>query len=408
MSRIAVLLLTAVLMALVAAFPAGAQVPEPPKTPTAEGCGGSAATVDPLATKTAIDVLRSGGNAVDAAVAAAGVLGVTEPFSCGIGGGGFMVIYDAKRRRVDTIDSRETAPADLRRDAFEPYVRHRPFQAARVERPERRRARHRARLGGGAEALRHALAALAAAARRADRPRGLRRRRDVRRPGRRATRPSSTTSPRARETYLPGRRRAGRGLDPPQPGHGGHLRAHRRRPGQLLRGPDRARHRRAPCSSRRSPPTPTREVATGLDDAARPRALPRDPPRADEDRLPRPRRLRHGPAVLRRLDRRRGAQHPRGLRRAAQPREATLHRYLEASKLAYADRNAYVGDPAFVDVPLRGLLSDALRRRAARADRPDGAARASRAGRSRGSTTTATATAAASRARTTRAGRRRT
>ena len=114
MSRIAGLVVLAVLMALVAAFPAGAQVgAEPPKTPTAEGRGGSAATVDPLATQTAIDVLRSGGNAVDAAVAAAGVLGVTEPFSCGIGGGGFMVIYDAKRRKVDTIDSREAAPADL-------------------------------------------------------------------------------------------------------------------------------------------------------------------------------------------------------------------------------------------------------------------------------------------------------
>ena len=118
MSRIAGLVVLVVLMALVAAFPAGAQVPAPPKTPTAEGWGGSAATVDPLATQAAIDVLRSGGNAVDAAVAAAGVLGVVEPFSCGIGGGGFMVIYDAKRHRVDTIDSREVAPADLEPTAF--------------------------------------------------------------------------------------------------------------------------------------------------------------------------------------------------------------------------------------------------------------------------------------------------
>ena len=110
MSRIAGLVVVAVLMALVAAFPAGAQVQEPPKTPTAVGTGGSAATVDPLATQAAIDVLRRGGNAVDAAVAAAGVLGVVEPFSCGIGGGGFMVVYDAKHRRVDTIDSREAAP----------------------------------------------------------------------------------------------------------------------------------------------------------------------------------------------------------------------------------------------------------------------------------------------------------
>src|SRR5688572_24183316 len=111
--RLAVIATLAALVATVALFPpvAPAQVVTPPKTPVAEGTGGAAATVDPIATQAAIDVLRSGGNAVDAAVAAAGVLGVVEPFSCGIGGGGFMVVYDAKRRRVDTIDSRETAPA---------------------------------------------------------------------------------------------------------------------------------------------------------------------------------------------------------------------------------------------------------------------------------------------------------
>ena len=118
MSRIAGLALVAVLMVLVAAFPARAQVPDPPKTPVAEGTGGSAATVDPLATQAAIDTLRSGGNAVDAAVAAAGVLGVVEPFSCGIGGGGFMVVYDARHHKVDTIDSREAAPAGMHPDDF--------------------------------------------------------------------------------------------------------------------------------------------------------------------------------------------------------------------------------------------------------------------------------------------------
>src|SRR6476661_2062217 len=118
MSRIAGLALVAVLMALVAAYPAHAAVPDPPKTATAVGYGGSAASVDPLATQTAIDTLRAGGNAVDAAVAAAGVLGVVEPFSCGIGGGGFMVVYDARRHKVDTIDSRETAPAGMTPDAF--------------------------------------------------------------------------------------------------------------------------------------------------------------------------------------------------------------------------------------------------------------------------------------------------
>lgn len=81
------------------------------KTPVARGTGGAAATISEQATRSAIAILDQGGNAVDAAVAAAATLGVTDPFSCGIGGGGFMVVYLAKDRRVITIDHRETAPA---------------------------------------------------------------------------------------------------------------------------------------------------------------------------------------------------------------------------------------------------------------------------------------------------------
>ena len=53
----------------------------------ATGYGGAAATVDPAATETAIEILRNGGNAIDAAVAANATLGVTEPYVAGIGGG---------------------------------------------------------------------------------------------------------------------------------------------------------------------------------------------------------------------------------------------------------------------------------------------------------------------------------
>jgi gamma-glutamyltranspeptidase / glutathione hydrolase len=87
------------------------------KQPTAVGSGGAAGTVDALATKAAIDTLKRGGNAVDATVAAAGVLGVTEPYSAGIGGGGFMVIR-TPQGRVTTIDGREKAPAAMRPDSF--------------------------------------------------------------------------------------------------------------------------------------------------------------------------------------------------------------------------------------------------------------------------------------------------
>ncbi len=78
--------------------------------PVASGSGGAVATISERASQSALQILNQGGNAVDAAVAAAATLGVTDPFSCGIGGGGFMVIYLAKDKRVITIDHRETAP----------------------------------------------------------------------------------------------------------------------------------------------------------------------------------------------------------------------------------------------------------------------------------------------------------
>jgi gamma-glutamyltranspeptidase / glutathione hydrolase len=87
------------------------------KQPTAIGSGGAAATVDLAGTQAAIRTLRRGGNAVDAAVAAAGVLGVTEPFSCGIGGGGFMVIRTSKGK-ITTIDGREESPRAMRPNSF--------------------------------------------------------------------------------------------------------------------------------------------------------------------------------------------------------------------------------------------------------------------------------------------------
>ncbi|WP_216328282.1 gamma-glutamyltransferase [Deinococcus aestuarii] len=88
------------------------------KVPLATGTGGAVSTVDLDASRAAMRILESGGNAVDAAVAAAATLGVTEPFSCGIGGGGFMVIYLARENRVVTIDHREAAPASFTPTVF--------------------------------------------------------------------------------------------------------------------------------------------------------------------------------------------------------------------------------------------------------------------------------------------------
>jgi gamma-glutamyltranspeptidase/glutathione hydrolase len=102
----------------------------PAKQPTAVGRHGAAATVDALGTRAAIDTLRRGGNAVDAAVAAAAVLGVVEPYSCGIGGGGFMVIR-TRKGKVTTIDSRELSPEAMQPDSFLENGAALPFDDAR-------------------------------------------------------------------------------------------------------------------------------------------------------------------------------------------------------------------------------------------------------------------------------------
>jgi gamma-glutamyltranspeptidase / glutathione hydrolase len=107
-----------------------AQPTQAEKVPTAIGTGGAVATVDVLATQAAVEALRAGANAVDAAVLAAAVLGVVEPFSCGIGGGGFMVIRTSDGK-VTTIDHRETAPASMRPDSFLEGGTPLPFNAAR-------------------------------------------------------------------------------------------------------------------------------------------------------------------------------------------------------------------------------------------------------------------------------------
>lgn len=110
---------------LAAAPPAPAQAPPDTnsarptgKAPTAVGTGGAVSTVDPEASAAALKVLKQGGNAADAAVAAAATLGVTEPYSAGIGGGGYFVFYDAETGKVSTIDGRETAPKKMPNDAF--------------------------------------------------------------------------------------------------------------------------------------------------------------------------------------------------------------------------------------------------------------------------------------------------
>ena len=90
---------------------AGADHRPPDKQPVAVGYGGAVVSDTPESTEAGLDVLRKGGTAADAAVAVAATLGVTDPYVAGVGGGGYFVHYDARTGRVSTIDGRETTPA---------------------------------------------------------------------------------------------------------------------------------------------------------------------------------------------------------------------------------------------------------------------------------------------------------
>src|SRR5947199_5789398 len=76
------------------------------------------ATSSPIATQIAVRVLQNGGNAADAAVAAGFALGVVQPHATGLGGGGFLVYYDAKTKGVWALDFREAAPSAAKPDMF--------------------------------------------------------------------------------------------------------------------------------------------------------------------------------------------------------------------------------------------------------------------------------------------------
>ncbi len=70
------------------------------------------AAANPLAAQAGRDILAAGGTAIDAMVAVQAVLGLVEPQSSGLGGGAFLVYYDAETKRLTTFDARETAPMD--------------------------------------------------------------------------------------------------------------------------------------------------------------------------------------------------------------------------------------------------------------------------------------------------------
>ncbi|HET8758363.1 MAG TPA: gamma-glutamyltransferase [Solirubrobacteraceae bacterium] len=351
------LLATAAVISALASAPA-AQAAENPAT--AVGRDGAAATVDTLATKAAIKALERGGNAVDAAVTAAGVLGVVEPFSCGVGGGGFMLIRDRKGH-VITIDGRETAPAAMTPTSFWSGGKPLSFDDARYSGmsagvPGTPLSWERALESYGTISLRRAL-----------------------RPGERIARRGFAVDQVFHDQI------AGNGTyfnDIPSTAAlyldaGGKPLA----VGTRLRNPDLADTyerlgrlgvergfysgpvARAIVAASTDPPTvgdpehPWLPGVMTLDDLRDYTAPFRAPTTISYRGLD---VYGMGPPSSGGSTDGEALNILEGYRDFGRDRVLSLHRYLEASRLAYADRNAYLADPAFFPVPLRGLLSDSF------------------------------------------------
>jgi gamma-glutamyltranspeptidase / glutathione hydrolase len=330
----------------------------PTKQPVATGTGGAIATVDLDASAAGLEVLRSGGNAVDAAVAAAATLGVTEAYSAGVGGGGFLVAYLARERRVVTIDGRETAPAAFREGSFIDPATGQPIPFAE---------RVTSGLGVGVPGT-------VATWQRALRRYGTRSLGRLLQPAIRVaergfvvdqTFHDQTASNAARfaafpataALFLPG------GAPPPV--------------GSMLRNPDLARTYRLLARHGTHPfyrgriaqaiaetvqdppvdPASTLNVRPGLmteADLAAYRALDRPPTRVGYRGY---QVYGMGPPSSGGSTVGEALNILEGYDLGGESSTEALFHYLEATRLAFADRNRWVGDPDVVDVPLRGLLS---------------------------------------------------
>ncbi|MFS2006707.1 gamma-glutamyltransferase [Duganella sp. CT11-25] len=323
------------------------------KTPVATGTGGAVATISEPASKAALAILDKGGNAIDAAVAAAATLGVTDPFSCGIGGGGFMVIYLAKDKRVITIDHRETAPASFTPTVFQENGKPMDFDQVlasgrSVGVPGTVRGWHEALERYGSMSFKQVLAPAITVASEGFKVNDNFTHLVEGNVGKFSMFPATAA------LYL----RNGKAIPA----------------GSTLRNPDLAKSYRALAAGGIKVFYEGRMARAIVDavqahagrmtlaDLSNYEARLRQPVRStyrgyDLYGMPLP--SSGGVAVAEALN------ILEGYDLKSMPRDKAEHLYLEASRLAFADRNAYLADPEFVDAPVAGLLSKdyAARRR---------------------------------------------
>src|SRR5512140_630140 len=103
---------------LIASFATTLAAAKPPVPPKVAKQTAAVVAANPMAVEAGVEILRKGGSAVDAAVAAQAMLGLVEPQSSGVGGGSFMMYYDAKTNVITALDGREKAPAGATPDMF--------------------------------------------------------------------------------------------------------------------------------------------------------------------------------------------------------------------------------------------------------------------------------------------------
>ena len=322
--------------------------------PVMTGTGGAVATISAQASQAALAILNQGGNAVDAAVAAAATLGVTDPFSCGIGGGGFMVIYLAREKRVITIDHRETAPSAVGPRLFQQDGKPLDFETAvasgaAVGVPGTVRGWHEALERYGSMRFSQVLAPAIAVA-----DGGFRINANFSKLVEQNERKFRQFAPTS-ELYLHKGKALPAGTLLRNPGM---ARAYR----EIAQGGVKAFYEgpiaRAIVDSVNRPP-----VAKGY--AVRPGAMTMADLANYEARIRPALRSTYrgyelygmplpssgGPTVAHALN------ILEGYDLESLPRARAEHLYIEASRLAFADRNAYLADPEYVDAPLAGLLS---------------------------------------------------